>query len=92
MLPRLEISFDGREPVADIFEKTRAAAENGATTVWLASHLFEQDPISCAAVMLDRFPKLDIVLMAISPHNAPEIIIAMTVMRTGLMPAYFAAV
>ncbi len=78
MLPRLEISLDGREPIAEIFEKTRVAAENGATTVWLASHLFEQDPVSSAAVMLERFPTLDVVLMAISPLVLHPVQIAMS--------------
>ena len=38
------ISMDGRAPIADIPAQARAAEEGGASTLWIACHLYLRDP------------------------------------------------
>ena len=40
------ISMDGRAPISDIPAQARAAEEGGASTLWIACHLYLRDPIT----------------------------------------------
>ncbi len=77
MLQAPEISLDGREPVSMAFEKAATAAELGVRTIWLATHLFARDPISTAALLLERHSGLSVVLTAVSPLSINPVQIAM---------------
>ncbi|MBL6614143.1 MAG: LLM class flavin-dependent oxidoreductase, partial [Reyranella sp.] len=46
------ISMDGRAPVTDIPAQAKAAEEGGASTLWIACHLFLRDPVTMAALAL----------------------------------------
>ncbi len=48
------ISMDGRAPVTDIPAQAGAAEEGGASTLWIACHLYLRDPITMAALALER--------------------------------------
>lgn len=77
-MPRApELSLDGREPVARAFEKVAAAAEAGVRSIWLATHLFARDSITTAALVLERYPELSVVLTAVSPLSINPVQIAM---------------
>lgn len=78
MLHQLDLSFDGREPAAQLLEKAAVAVEHGVATIWLACHLFERDPVTTAAVLLERHERLNIVLVVISPFVVHPVQIAMS--------------
>jgi 5,10-methylenetetrahydromethanopterin reductase len=42
---------------------------SGATSLWIASHLFHREPIACAMATLAQTRDLRVVLMAISPYT-----------------------
>lgn len=67
-MSRISVSFDGREPVETVLAKADAAVGAGVGSIWLACHLFQRDPITTAGVLLGRHPRLEIVLVAISPY------------------------
>ncbi|HTW51476.1 MAG TPA: LLM class flavin-dependent oxidoreductase [Stellaceae bacterium] len=46
----------------------QAAEDTGASTLWIASHLFRREPIALAAVALAATRRLGVVLMAMSPY------------------------
>jgi len=71
------VSFDGRDPPDVLLAKADAAASGGAEAVWLATHLFQRDTISTAAVLLGRDPRLKVVLVALSPFVIHPVYIAM---------------
>lgn len=73
----LGVSFDGRDPAAVVLAKAEAAACGGAGAIWLATHLFQRDPIATAGVVLARRPTLGIVLTALSPFAMHPVHIAM---------------
>ena len=52
------ISMDGRAPVTDIPAQAKAAEEGGASTLWIACHLFLRDPITMAALALGAIATL----------------------------------
>src|SRR6266849_6126722 len=60
------IAMDGRAPVADIPAQARAAEEGGASTLWIACHLYLRDPITTAALALGATTRIKIALMAMS--------------------------
>lgn len=57
--------------------KADAAVEGGASSIWLATHLFQRDPIATAGVILGRHPSIRIVLTALSPFVMHPVYIAM---------------
>lgn len=59
---------ESRAPAATIIEQVCAAEAGGATTFWLASHLFLRDPIATAALALQATSRIKVALMAISPY------------------------
>ena len=71
------IAIDGRAPIADISAQARAAEEGGATTLWLACHLYLRDPVTMAALALGATRELRIALMAMSPYSTHPVYIAM---------------
>ncbi len=71
------ISMDGRAPIADIPAQARAAEEGGASTLWIACHLYLRDPITTAALALGATKKIKIALMAMSPYSTHPVFIAM---------------
>ncbi|MBV8165447.1 MAG: LLM class flavin-dependent oxidoreductase, partial [Alphaproteobacteria bacterium] len=62
------IGSESQHPVATIVEQVRAAEAGGASTFWLASHLFLRDPITTAALALQATSRIRVALMAISPY------------------------
>ena len=71
------ISMDGRAPIADIAAQAKAAEEGGASTLWIACHLYLRDPITMAALALGATKKIKIALMAMSPYSTHPVFIAM---------------
>ena len=63
------LSFDGSE-TPDALRAMVAAGDNGgAATAWLASHLFQREPIAGAALTLANTRNISIALMAMSPYS-----------------------
>ena len=62
------ICLDGSEPPATALALARIADEAGATTAWVASHLFQREPVATAAMILAATPTLGVALMAMSPY------------------------
>jgi len=71
------IAMDGRAPVADIPAQARAAEEGGASTLWIACHLYLRDPITMAALALGATRRIKVALMAMSPYSMHPVFIAM---------------
>ena len=71
------ISMDGRAPVADIPAQARAAEEGGASTLWIACHLFLRDPITTSAVALGATSRIKIALMAMSPYSVHPVFLSL---------------
>ncbi len=71
------ISMDGRAPVADIPAQARVAEEGGASTLWIACHLFLRDPITMAALALAATKRIKVALMAMSPYSVHPVFTAM---------------
>jgi len=70
--------MDGRAPIAGIAAQAQAAEEGGASTLWIACHLFLRDPVTTAALALAATKKIRIALMAMSPYSTHPVYIAMT--------------
>jgi 5,10-methylenetetrahydromethanopterin reductase len=73
----LGISIDGRAPLSEIEAQALAAEQGGATTLWIACHLFLRDPVTTAALALAATQKIRIALMAMSPYSIHPVYIAM---------------
>jgi 5,10-methylenetetrahydromethanopterin reductase len=71
------ISIDGRAPLSEIEAQAQAAEAGGATTLWIACHLFLRDPVTTAALALAATNKMKIALMAMSPYSTHPVYIAM---------------
>src|SRR5204862_4268445 len=71
------IAMDGRAPVADIPAQARAAEQGGASTLWIACHLYLRDPIAMAALALGATKRIKVALMAMSPYSVHPVYIAM---------------
>jgi 5,10-methylenetetrahydromethanopterin reductase len=71
------IAIDGRAPIADIAAQAQAAEEGGASTLWIACHLYLRDPITTAALALGATRRIKIALMAMSPYSTHPVYIAM---------------
>jgi 5,10-methylenetetrahydromethanopterin reductase len=76
-MSELGIAMDGRAPIADIPAQARAAEEGGASTLWLACHLYLRDPVTTAALALGATRRIRIALMAMSPYSTHPVYIAM---------------
>lgn len=71
------IAMDGRAPLADIAGQAQAAEAGGASTLWLACHLFLRDPVTTAALALAATKRIKVALMAMSPYSTHPVYIAM---------------
>jgi len=69
--------MDGRVPLPEIAAQAQAAEAGGATTLWIACHLFLRDPVTTAALALAATKKIKIALMALSPYSTHPVYIAM---------------
>jgi 5,10-methylenetetrahydromethanopterin reductase len=76
-MAELGISIDGRAPLSEIEAQAQAAEAGGATTLWIACHLFLRDPVTTAALALAATKKIKIALMAMSPYSTHPVYIAM---------------
>lgn len=64
----LGVAFEGSETAAELPGLARQADVAGADTIWLASHLFQRDPVVQAAMALSVTDRISAALMAISPY------------------------
>lgn len=71
------IAMDGRAPIGNIAAQAQAAEEGGASTLWIACHLFLRDPVTTAALALAATKRIKIALMAMSPYSLHPVYIAM---------------
>jgi 5,10-methylenetetrahydromethanopterin reductase len=71
------LSFDGSETPDTLRAAAKTADEGGASTVWLASHLFQREPIATAAMALAHTKNISIALMAMSPYSVHPLYAAM---------------
>lgn len=74
----LGVSSDGRAPMAEFVGQAKAAEAGGATTIWVACHLFLRDPITAAHAALAATKRIRVALMAMSPYSMHPVFIAMT--------------
>ncbi len=63
------VSFEGGDPPEYLRSIVDVADAAGAANVWIASHLFQREPIACAAMTLAASRNIGIVLMAMSPYT-----------------------
>jgi 5,10-methylenetetrahydromethanopterin reductase len=71
------LSMDGRVAISAIPDQARAAEEGGASTLWIACHLFLRDPVTTAALALGATKRIKVALMAMSPYSTHPVYIAM---------------
>src|SRR5260370_12381157 len=71
------LAMDGGAPIADIPAQARAAEAGGASTLWIACHLYLRDPVTMAALALAATRRIKIALMAMSPYSIHPLVIAM---------------
>src|SRR4029077_8344329 len=57
--------------------QAQAAEEGGASTLWIACHLYLRDPVTEAALALAATRRIKIALMAMSPYSTHPVYIAM---------------
>ncbi|MDA9459576.1 luciferase [Bradyrhizobium sp. CCBAU 21359] len=67
------LSLEGSEPLNSVRAMVRAADDSEASTIWLASHLFQREPIATAAWTLAATKNIKIALMAMSPYSVHPI-------------------
>jgi 5,10-methylenetetrahydromethanopterin reductase len=64
---RFGVSFNGDQRPNVLRDLAQSADEAGVGTLWVASHLFQREPIVSAALVLANTPRLTTSLMAMSP-------------------------
>jgi 5,10-methylenetetrahydromethanopterin reductase len=69
MPSEFSLSFDGSETPDALRTMVRTADDGGTSTIWLASHLFQREPIAAAALALANTKKISVALMAMSPYS-----------------------
>jgi 5,10-methylenetetrahydromethanopterin reductase len=69
MASEIGLSFDGSEPPDALRAAIKTADQGGVSTAWLASHLFQREPIATAALALAQTKNIGIALMAMSPYS-----------------------
>lgn len=74
---RTGLGLEGREALAAVPDLARAAEAAGAGTLWVASHLFQRDPVLMAQVALAATRQIRVALMALSPYAMHPVHIAM---------------
>ena len=76
-MSEISIACDGRDTPAGFLAKAQASETGGARAFWIANHLFQRDPISQAAIALERTQGLTVALMALTPFTVHPIQAAM---------------
>lgn len=76
-MAELGVSIDGRAPITDIAAQAQAAEAGGASTLWIACHLYLRDPVTTAALALAATKKIRLALMAMSPYVTHPVYMAM---------------
>jgi 5,10-methylenetetrahydromethanopterin reductase len=76
-LSDISISSDGRDAPPAFNEKITAAENGGASTFWIANHMFLRDPVALATLMLAKTRRIGAGLMAVSPLTLHPVQIAM---------------
>ena len=71
------VSIEGFTPAADVAAQAQAAEAGGARRLWIASHLYQRDPVALAAAALRATDRLEAALMAISPYAVHPVHAAM---------------
>jgi len=71
------VSLDGLEAPEAVRATAEIADAGGASTLWIACHLFRREPIATAAMALSRTRRLGVGLMAISPYSVHPVYAAM---------------
>lgn len=74
---QIGVSVDGNEPPSLLRALTEAAEAAGAANLWVATHLFNREPIACATAVLAQTRRLGVVLMAMSPYTVHPVYAAM---------------
>jgi 5,10-methylenetetrahydromethanopterin reductase len=74
---KIGISVDGNDPPPAVQGLVEAAEAVGAANLWIATHLFQREPIASAAVALAGTRRLGAVLMAMSPYTVHPVYAAM---------------
>ena len=69
MTHTLGLSFDGSEAPDAFRAMIEVGDRGGASTAWIASHLFQREPIASAAIALGGTKRIGIALMAMSPYS-----------------------
>jgi 5,10-methylenetetrahydromethanopterin reductase len=77
MAYEIGFSLEGNENWPETLEMAKMMDEGGVETVWLASHLFQREPIVRAAAILGATERLNVALMAMSPFTVHPVYIAM---------------
>lgn len=74
---KIGVASNGWEP-PDLLRAVAKAADPGCSgALWIASHLFQSDPLTSAAMAASATKKLNIALMAVSPFAMHPVHIAM---------------
>ena len=74
---QIGVSVDGTDPASSLRALAETADAAGAANLWLACHLFNREPIACAAAVLSASRSLGAVLMAMSPYTVHPVYAAM---------------
>jgi 5,10-methylenetetrahydromethanopterin reductase len=76
-LSDISISSDGRDAPSEFNEKAAVGEAGGASTFWIANHLFLRDPVVLATRALSQTERMSVALMAVSPLTLHPVQIAM---------------
>lgn len=71
------VASDGRATLAEFVEQAKTAEQGGASTIWVACHLFLRDPVTAAHAALAGTTRIRVALMAMSPYTTHPVYIAM---------------
>lgn len=71
------VSLEGKEPPDALRGIAIAAEETGAATLWMASHLFQREPVASSAAALAATRRIGVGLMAMSPYAVHPVYAAM---------------
>ena len=74
---RISISFSGFGPIDSALDTAREAANAGLDGVWYCEHVGFRDAVVPTAVMLDRYPTLDVGIVGPAPVSRHPAILAM---------------
>jgi 5,10-methylenetetrahydromethanopterin reductase len=77
MIGAFGVSLEGKEPPDAMRDIAAAAEAAGASTLWIASHLFQREPIAIAAAALAATRRIGAALMAMSPYTVHPVYAAM---------------